>query len=96
MTAAHNAMCTAIDACHVDLLAQVDALPIEQQLAAWAHVAHNTEPEQQACQIRLRAERCHAILLRDLAGLPPKNKRDAAWLAQFDQKPGGTTCRTRP
>jgi hypothetical protein len=78
-------MCAAIAGCHASLQAATDALPIELQLAAWAHVARNTEPEQQACQIRLRAERCHAILLRDAAGLPPKNKRDAVWLAQFGE-----------
>jgi hypothetical protein len=83
MSDAYTRMCTALDAMHDNMLnpAFVESLTLAQV----ARIALNTELESRVCALRLRAEHAYAVLLRDAAGLPPKNKRDAAWLAQFDQ-----------
>lgn len=78
MSSAYDQMCRAIDAMHSQ---SMDAL----SLADCKRLASNLEPERPAGEIRLRAERFYTVLLRDAVGLPPKNKRDAAWLARFDE-----------
>ena len=79
----YTRMCEAIAHCEQTLEAELEELPIEDQLRACAQIAGNYEPESVVCEIRVRAERCFNVLLRDAAGLPPKNKRDAKWLAGF-------------
>lgn len=79
---AYERMCAAIDAMRADMRA-IDALPLDAVL----RIARNTGPELQACEVRLRAERCHAALLRNLAGLPPKSKAEARLLADMGIRP---------
>lgn len=81
----YERMCSAIAACHLNDEAASIQGPAAA-LSACLKQALNTEPERMAAEIRLRAERCHSTLLRDAAGLPPRNRRDAAWLAQFEGK----------
>lgn len=93
---AYDAMLAAIDECFDSLEADLDQLPPAQQLQALAKIV-STEPglklragakfcpERKVAEIRLRAEYGLSTLLRDAAGLPPRNKRDARWLAGFDE-----------
>lgn len=81
----YERMCAAIAASH----SNDEAASIQDPaaaLSAYVAQARNTEPERKAAEIRLRAERCYAVLLRDAAGLPPRTRRDAAWLANFEGK----------
>lgn len=83
MSGAYDRMCAALDTMHDNMQnpAFVQSLTREQV----ARIALNTELESRVCAILLRAEHAYTVLLRDAAGLPPKNKRDAAWLARFDE-----------
>lgn len=82
---AHDAMCEEIERCHAtdELEREIARLPLVEQLKAWHRIASNLEPERMACEVRMRAERAYTLLLRDAAGYPPKNRRDARWLAGF-------------
>ena len=75
----YDAMCAAIDACH----AMPDDVFSKLSLDECCQIASNVDAERMAAQIRLRAERRLGILMRDEAGLKPKNKADAAWLAEW-------------
>jgi hypothetical protein len=78
-------MCSAIEECErIDEAAAIQ--DPAARLAAYVRQARNTDAERQASAIRLRAEWCYSILLRDAAGLPPKNKKARAWLARFEGK----------
>lgn len=81
--ALYDRMCEAIAHCEETLESALNDLPIEDQLRACAQIVGNYEPERVVCEIRMRAEHHFNVLLRDAAGFPPKNKRDAKWLAGF-------------
>jgi len=80
----YDRMCEAIAHCEETLRAELNKLTVEEQLRTCARIiARNYALERKVCEIRLRAEHYLSVLLRDAAGLPPKNKRDAKWLARF-------------
>lgn len=104
----HDKMLAAVDACYADALAgfpAIEALPPADRLDAFMRIASNLSPERAACEIRLRAEHRYSVLLRDAAGLPPKNRRDARMLheqSNVGQRPSSSntssahTCADAP
>ena len=82
MTPIYARMIAAIEA--VDLDKMLEGQTAEEQLRLCRQIATNFEPAHMVSEIRLRGERCHAMLLRQAAGLSPKNRRDAKWLATFE------------
>jgi len=84
-TPLYDRMCAAISCCHSTLEADLDALSREDQLQVCLRIIRSTyELERKITEVRLRAERGFNVLLRDVAGLPPKRKRDATWLRNFE------------
>ena len=69
----YNAMCEAIEGAH-----EVDEVDLvqdkERALALYVAIANNIEPEKQAVEIRLRAER----RLRQLRGQTPRSSDGAS------------------
>ena len=83
---AYDRMCEAISICAESFESDLARLPTDEQFRV-CQVISQAMLENKVAEIRLRAERSQAVLLRDAAGLPPRNKRDAKWLANW----GGAT-----
>jgi len=78
----YDAMCEAIKRCESMLASDLDKLSVAEQLRVCAYIIKtNQDVERKAREVRLRAEYGLGILLREAAGMQPKNRRDAKWLA---------------
>lgn len=82
MSAVYDRMCAAINSAHeLDEAAGIKDPVL--RLAVYVRQARNTSAERQASEVRLHAEWCHGVLLRDAAGLPPRTKKAREFLANW-------------